>query len=414
MPISSKMDITARIMPNFLRAVELRNYKSIASCRLQLPQLAFLVGPNGSGKSNFLDSLRFVSDSLRESLDHALRHRGGISEVRRRSGGHPNHFSIRIDFQLPDRADGFYRFRIGARPSGGFEVQEEECDVHFSEQLGPPAHYLVKSGIVVESSLPNPPPASPDRLYLVNAAGFHEFRVVYDACLGMVFYSINPDCIRDLQTPDPGALLARDGRNLASVLGTLTREAPEVKSRIEEYLSKVVPGIRKIESKSVGPKETIEFRQTVGATKHAWKFDAASMSDGTLRALAILTALFQERFKPVQSSLLVGVEEPEVALHPAAAGILREVLMAASRTRQVIVTSHSPDLLDDDKIDPDAIFAVASENGATRIGPLNEFGRAALHERLYTAGELLRMGQLEPVPENSTALLPLGIDETRE
>ncbi|MDD9989650.1 MAG: AAA family ATPase [Spirochaetaceae bacterium] len=50
-------------------------------------QLAFLVGPNGSGKGNFLDALRFIADSLRFSIDHALRDRGGINDVRRRSGG---------------------------------------------------------------------------------------------------------------------------------------------------------------------------------------------------------------------------------------------------------------------------------------------------------------------------------------
>src|SRR5713101_3554241 len=77
----------------FLTRVVLRNYKSIAACDVQLCPLVFLVGPNGAGKSNFLDALRFVADALRTSLDHALRDRGGIKEVRRRSGGHPTHFA---------------------------------------------------------------------------------------------------------------------------------------------------------------------------------------------------------------------------------------------------------------------------------------------------------------------------------
>jgi len=70
-----------------IRRVVLRNYKSIAACDVQLAPLTFLVGANGSGKSNFLDAMRFVADSLRTSLDHALRDRGTIKEVRRRSGG---------------------------------------------------------------------------------------------------------------------------------------------------------------------------------------------------------------------------------------------------------------------------------------------------------------------------------------
>jgi AAA domain, putative AbiEii toxin, Type IV TA system len=73
-----------------LTRVVLKNYKSIAACDVELASLVFLVGPNGAGKSNFVDALRFVADALRGSLDHALRERGGIKEVRRRSGGAPN------------------------------------------------------------------------------------------------------------------------------------------------------------------------------------------------------------------------------------------------------------------------------------------------------------------------------------
>ena len=51
--------------PVFITRLTLRNYKSIAACRLSLGPLTFLVGPNGSGKSNCLDSLRLVAESLR-------------------------------------------------------------------------------------------------------------------------------------------------------------------------------------------------------------------------------------------------------------------------------------------------------------------------------------------------------------
>jgi predicted ATPase len=96
-------------MRPFIRRVSIRNYKSIAACRVELGELVFLVGPNGSGKSNFLDALRFVADALRTSLDHALRDRGTIKEVRRRSGGHPNHFALRFDFTLPSGRSRLHR-----------------------------------------------------------------------------------------------------------------------------------------------------------------------------------------------------------------------------------------------------------------------------------------------------------------
>src|SRR5580658_11273659 len=111
-------------MPTFIREVRIRNYKSIAACKVNLTSLMFLVGSNGSGKSNFLDAIRFISDSLRVSLDYALRDRGTIKEVRRRSGGHPNHFAIRVDFELPSGLTGHYSFRIGAKPGAAFEVQD--------------------------------------------------------------------------------------------------------------------------------------------------------------------------------------------------------------------------------------------------------------------------------------------------
>ena len=114
-----------------LTRVVLHNFKSIAACDVRPAQLTFLVGPNGSGKSNFLDALHFVADAIRSSLDHALRDRGGIGEVCRRSRGprgRPTHFGIRLEFDLGD-ASGHYAFKVGARSQGAYEVQQEECRI---------------------------------------------------------------------------------------------------------------------------------------------------------------------------------------------------------------------------------------------------------------------------------------------
>ena len=87
------------------------------------------------------------------------------------------------------------------------------------------------------------------------------------------------------------------------------------------------------------------------------------MSDGTLRALGVLTALFQGNRDFAPS--LVGIEEPETALHPAASAALREALIRASRQTQIIVISHSPDLLDDTSIPADTVLAVVADQGNT-------------------------------------------------
>jgi predicted ATPase len=358
--------------------------------RCHLGRLTFLVGPNGAGKSNFLDALRLVSDALRTaSLDHALRDRGGISEVRRRSAGHPRNFAIRLDFTLRDWTTGHYAFEVGARARGEFFIKSEEC-------IAGKSKYLIREGQIIDSPSPVAPPAADDRLYLVNAAGLPEFRAVWDELTTMGFYNLNPREIRALQHPDKGEILDREGRNLSSVLERLEKTDSTIKKRIEEYLGKVVPGVEGVEPQRLGHMETLEFRQRVPGAKDPWRFLAINMSDGTLRALGVLVALFQvQAGQPVP---FVGIEEPEVALHPAAAGALRDCLREGSDHTQVLVTSHSPELLDDPTIPAASLLAVVAQNGQTEIAALDEVGRQAMIKHLQTAGELLRADQLRPDP----------------
>jgi predicted ATPase len=386
---------------SFVHKLIVTNYRSIAACELSLGPLTYLVGPNGSGKSNVLDALRLISDSLNQSLDHALRDRGGIAEVRRRSSGHPTHFAIRVEFALPKVGVGSFAFKVAARKGGAFVVQREECHIGA-------AHYRVEEGRVVIPPSEVAPPAADDRLYLLNAAGLPAFRPVFEALSSMGFYSLNPDSIRALQTPDKGDLLKRDGSNLASVLNRLDR-APSagIKHRIEQYLGKVVPGLVGVHHARVGHMEAVEFRQQVEGAEEPWRFPAINMSDGTLRALGTLVALFQEREHGALP--LVGIEEPEAALHPAAAGILRDCLREASQRTQVVVTSHSPELLDDPSISPEMVLAVVAEGGKTLVGPVDEPTRSSLRDRLFTPGELLRADQLRPDPTSRVEVSQLGL-----
>lgn len=376
--------------PPFINRVRLRNYRSIAACDVPLEPLTILVGSNGSGKSNFLDALRLTSDSLRGSLDHALRERGGVAEVRRKSHGHPNHFAIQLDFSL-DGQPGYFAFEVGARDrslkAGEYELRREAC-------AWAGHRYELQNGTLTRPPASVSPPATTDRLYLVNAAGLREFRPVYDALSTMGFYNVSPTKLRDLQAPDQGDLLDREGSNLASVLERLARTSPTAKTRIEEYLQRVVPGIEGIEPMRVSHMESIEFIQRVEGARRTMRFPAINMSDGTLRALAVLTALFQHSGD--HAARLVGIEEPETALHPAAAGLLLGCLLEGSRERQVVITTHSPDLLDNEEITADQLLAVSAVDGKTTIGRIDDASRRAIRESLFRAGELLRLNQIEP------------------
>lgn len=375
----------------FIKRVVLRNYKSIGNCDVRLQPLTYLVGQNGAGKSNFLDALHFVRDALAGSLENAINERGGLNEVRRRSSGHPTHFGIRIEFRLQDDREGRYAFDIGAMASGGYEVQHEECVI---DGIGKGPFFRVTKGQLRDSSEAAFPAITADRLALVAASGFTAFRPVFDALTAMGFYNLNPKMMRELQKPQDGRLLKPVGENIASVIGHLERVAPERVTAIREYLQSVVPMVHGMERKTIGPMETLEFRQDMAGAKHPWKFLAQNMSDGTLRALGVLTALLQSNVD--YAPTLIGIEEPETALHPAASTALREVLVQAARNTQVLITSHSPDLMDDRGIDVDSILSVISEGGETKIAPLDEASRQVLREHLFTAGELLRTNQLAP------------------
>lgn len=86
-----------------------------------------------------------------------------------------------------------------------------------------------------------------------------------------------------------------------------------------------------------------------------------------LRALGVLTALFQAGRRREATAPLIGAEEPEATIHPGAATIVMDALLEASATSQIIVTTHSPDLLDHPRVDADTILSVDMDDGQSRI-----------------------------------------------
>lgn len=373
----------------FLRRVKIRNYKSIERADVSLGRLTVLVGRNGSGKSNFLDALHFVSDALLVSLESAVKTRGGIHALQWR--GHMDRpIGIDLEVGLPYDQIGLYNLKIAGVRGGGFEVIQESSWTGVEGDSS--GDYEVQYGQLIGASVENMPPASRDRLYLGNASGFPVFRPLYDALLSMGFYNLSPEAMKELQVPDAGELLHRDGSNIASVFNRLN---PGERKRIREYLATIVPEILSVVSVDLGPRVTLGFLQAEEGRDSAPVFYASSMSDGTLRALGTLVAVTQlaGRRHPVS---LVGIEEPETALHPAAAGALMDALREASSHTQILLTTHSPDLLDQVDLETDTLLAVASREGRTEIAPIDGASREAIRSHLFSPGELLRLDQLEP------------------
>jgi len=117
------------------------------------------------------------------------------------------------------------------------------------------------------------------------------------------------------------------------------------------------------------------------------------MSDGTLRAFGILLALFQK-----SAPAIVVIEEPETSLHPAAAAAIMEALRNASEDKQIIVSTHSPEILDMADAAEDELRVVTWQKGLTSIGAVEGAARESLRTHLASAGELLRMRILDAPP----------------
>jgi predicted ATPase len=386
---------------SFVSRVKLSNFKSIRQCDVALAGLSVLVGRNSAGKSNFLDSLRFVRDALETSLSHAFDRRGGIDEVRRRSAGHPHSFGIELGIDLSQDRTATYGFEIEQATGGTFVVKAERLRITSTTQDESPA-YFERRGQQVEASIDHPPQALDDRLYLVHASGTPAYREVYDGLLSMGFYEFHPEAMKQLQSPRPRALLASDGANVASVLARLRAERPEALDRIHEYVRTIAPRITGIERVELGPKETLEYREEAPGAGVPWRFYGESMSDGMLRALGTLVAINQPGHS-LPYLPLVGIEEPEMALHPAAARTLVDALHEATLHSQVILTTHSPELIDELEIPPDRLLVVSGEEGVTHIAPVDAGSLEAIVRHLSTAGELLRMDQLAPDSKNVEA-----------
>lgn len=390
----TEMDLALR--PTRFRA---QGYRSLQKVDLPLGGLSVLVGRNSAGKSNVVDALRFIADALAVHLDHALTERGGVDQVRRRASRRPPNFSLEVFCEGTIFWDGeetpvhaSFAFEVGPREGRDYRVTREEAKV---ARALPPGEVLVhynllrgRGGRGEELKASRAFSARPDErdLFLRSLTAEPGLGELYQALIRMATYNPSPEVIREPQNPDPYPFLRRDGRNLASIL---SRMPPERKSRVQEFLAALVPGVQEVYREVLGPKETLGFKQ-VWDNNAAWGFLAHSISDGTLRATALLVAVFQTNLT------LVAVEEPETALHPASVRKLTDALLEASREKPILVTTHSPDLLDHPGLDPDKVFLVEMDKGKTFLRKIHHGQKEVIREHLFTLGELLRENQLAP------------------
>ena len=158
----------------------------------------------------------------------------------------------------------------------------------------------------------------------------------------MRFYHIFPDALREPQMMSSKYPLDEHGENLASVLADMKVKKSTYMPEPISVLGQVVPGVKDISVTRAGGHLVIGLLHQEGADseKGIW-LDASQESDGTLRTLGLLVALYLDPTPP-----FIAIEEPELTIHPGALSILADVISETSHRAAVLVTTHSPELLD--------------------------------------------------------------------
>lgn len=356
--------------------VEIKNFRSIADCSIYLNRLTFIVGRNASGKTSIVDALSFVADALKHSLEKALRERMGVETVLNLHVRFPAIMAFCFDISSPSGLRCRYALEIKVERSGSVSVSREECRVRES---GDREHYYLVHEGAVEGSVRVLPAASRDRLFLVSASGLPEFRAIYDF-------------LSSIRTWESAGRLSSDAEyELITRFRNLIRDHANQSEIVQEYLRAIVPRFDRIEAVEVDNKWSLRFVDK--SPTGGFAFNQSQTSTGLLTAAAILLNLFEPSPQGSPPSVVI-LEEPEAFLQPTAIAVLRDSFFEASSSRQVLVTSHSVELLNDPKIPADSIRVIYQDDKGTRARPLDDATVSILRDQLLTAGELLRQGGL--------------------
>ena len=425
--------------------VRVKHFRSIEDAEFTLAPLTVLVGPNASGKSNLLDIFRFLGDTAREGLDSAIRTRGGIGAIGWRApNGSIQAPKFWFEFFLMN-VRAVYSFAIKALNRWEYEVTDEKASVHWVGDNIQDSELTIENGQLTASALQslmdyieivhgeqNPDQLAKDRIaveqaartieglpattlrllplqsqsaipYLMNVLHrldaslqnsiLHLIHVMMDAhatSRKIELYHIFPNSLRSPQLMANSQPLNSDAGNLASTLQDMLNRRDPFAEEIKACLAAAVSGLRDIRVIPAGSHFVVELGHERPGEDHEFTwFDLYHEADGTIRMLALLTALYQQ-----PSPSLICLEEPEVGIHPGALTVISDVLQEATLRGQVIVTTHSPELIG--QVPVESIRAVSAESGSTKVGPVTENQLKSVREGLFSAGEIHHMEGLYP------------------
>ena len=416
--------------------LKLENWKSYRQASLYVDALSVLVGTNASGKSNALDALLLLNRvATGISLSAALKGdgtqlpvRGGVDWAARRPG---SVFALGVVCRADALTD--YEYRLEGH------ITENRCDLH-SEQLNRVKYRPGKDGqrktqagniklLRTDGCLENAPSIMA-RLYNEKQGTPRQLSRTHAVLFQLVGQKLRQEiqdgvnaviaALRDIFILDPipshmrtfsplSDRLAVDAQNIAGVLAALPKDKQqEIEAVLTQYARQLPErDIRRIYAETVGK---FNSDAMLYCEEH-WldqgpppTVDARGMSDGTLRFLAILTALLT---RP-RNSLLV-IEEVDNGLHPSRARLLLDMLKAvgSQRSVDVLVTTHNPALLDAMGTEMLPFITVANRDPATGDSVLTLLEDIAQLPKLLAMGPMGRLSS-EGLIEKSLAASQKG------
>jgi len=326
-----------------------------------------------------------------------MQDRGGIYSILHHGATLPA--SLRFDFDISSSMGLKSAFHLELRIIDGWSVSvaREECRI---ENPGGEEHFYVVEDGDVRGSAPVFPAVSADRIFLANASGLPEFRLLFEFLANLQWTEPATPALYQLieQSNQRSRRLSAqtEATGLAARFRDLGKSQPDRLEIIQQYLRAVAPPFDRVEVIETNGTLWLRFVEK-SLSGESMPFYVSQASGGLVNSAEILLELFTlpGEGKPASPVL---IEEPEALLHPGAIQVIRDSFIEASRTRQVLVTTHSPDLLDATSISADSIRIVYRDETGTHIETLDPGTESVIRDRLYSAGQLLRQGGLSLKP----------------
>ncbi|MEF8728797.1 MAG: AAA family ATPase [Accumulibacter sp.] len=358
-----------------LETITVKGFKSIASVEnLKLGAINVVIGPNGSGKSNFIGVFSFLNAIRDGRLQDYVIKAGGADKVLHFGSKTTEKVRFRIAF-LNERN----QYAVHLEPTDADELVPSFEVVYFWDKAKYPQPYSEviqragkEAGISGKTS-------STIAGYVRDHLGSWRLYHFHDTS------STSP--MKKTADVNDNRYLRPDGSNLAAFLYYLREKHEASYSLIRRTVQRVAPFFDdfQLEPQKLNPdKIRLEWRHK-GSDAY---FDAPSLSDGTLRFIALATLLLQpESYRPS----VILVDEPELGLHPYAITLLASLIKQASTKTQVIVSTQSPLLLD--HFQPEDVLVAERVDGGTQFTRLDPSRLDSWLED-YSLGQLWEKNEL--------------------